>query len=129
MYAFSSNGVLQWQLWLDGMTPVQLDKEATLVEQGLQVYLPKRFHLDAEQVAQLDSLDPALLNVWATQIAFAIRMEIPITLVKPEQRAATALRDGTKFIESESRVASAILAVDEQEAGEEGDYLRFTISY
>ncbi len=127
-YAFSSNGVLQWQLWLEGLTPVQRAQEAASVMQGLRTYLPNRYELSASQVAQLDAMDGALLHLWATQIAYAIQQGIPIALDKPEKRGDAGLRN-TKFIVAASRTASNQLMPDAPAEREDGEYLCFTVVY
>ncbi len=129
-YPFTTAGVAQWQTMLSGLSPVQREEVAIRVEQqGLQAFLPWQFILDAQQVAYLDSLPPALCALWATQIAYAIREEIAITLVKPETQGDAHVR-GVKFIEANSRTGGMpMLAAAAEEAGESGDFLVFTITY
>lgn len=128
-FPFTTAGVAQWQQWLAGLSPMQRDEEAARVEQGLPDFVPYRFRLDAGQVAFLDSLPSALCALWAAQLAYGIREEITITLVKPDQRMASEDEGGVKFIETESSTASGesdpLLAVN---AGN-GDFLRFTVRY
>ncbi len=127
-FAFNSDGVLRWQLWLEGSTPVQREQEAALVLLGLPGFLPARFRMDAQQVAQLDSMDAALLQLWATQIAYAIRLGTPIALDKPERGGGAGLRN-TKFIVAASRAASNQLMPESPAERDGGDYLCFTVVY
>lgn len=127
-FPFTAAGVAQWQQWLDGLTPVRRNEEANCVEQGLYAFVPSRFALDAGQVAFLDNLPPTLCALWTTQVAYAIREQIPITLVKPEGNGNMQPM-GVKFIESENSSGNA---PNQQEAialSESGYFLRFTINY
>ncbi len=127
-FPFTAAGVAQWQQWLAGLSPVQREEEAQRVAQlGLQAFLPYRFMLNASQVAYLDSLPPALCMLWAAQIAYAIREEIAITLVKPETQGHAQVR-GVKFIEANSQTGGMPMLAAATE-GNGGDYLRFTITY
>ncbi|MFB2118837.1 hypothetical protein [Parapedobacter sp. 2B3] len=128
-YPFTSAGVSQWQTDLAAAGASARNTEAALVEQGLYTFVPTRFTLEAAQVAFLDNLPPALCALWATQIAYAIREQIPITLVKPEARAAEDEPEGTKFIESEGSSGSAPAQPQPTWLADPSYYLRFTVGY
>lgn len=125
-YVFSSAGVAQWQQDLSAGSSTERLAEAALAGEGLEVFLPERFTLSSEQVAYLDGLDPALLQLWAAQLVYAITARIPIELEKP-----TGMGDveelNTKFIESEDRTGTGqgtTLSEDEERY-----YLRFIVGY
>ncbi len=126
-YPFTAAGVGQWQAMLSGLSPVQREEVAIRVErQGLQAFLPWQFILDAEQVAYLDGLPAPLCALWATQIAYAIRQEIPITLEKPETGAQVR---GVKFIEATSQTGGMPMLAAAAEGAEGDEFLRFTITH
>lgn len=127
-FPFTAIGVVQWQQWLDGLSPVQRNEEAIRVEQGLYAFVPRRFTLDAEQVAFLDSLPTALCALWATQIAYAIREQIPISLIKPESRSSMQSM-GITFIESGGTSGNAPHQPMREAAAGEGYFLHFTVHY
>lgn len=107
---------------------MQRNEEANCVGQGLYTFVPRRFALDATQVAFLDSLPPALCVLWATQIAYAIREQLPITLIKPESNDSMRLM-GVKFIESEGSSGNDSGQPEALALSEGGYFLRFTIRY
>ncbi len=126
---FSTPGVALWQQWLEGLSPIERNEEANLVERGLYNYVPLRFALMAEQVAFLDSLPEATCALWSAQIAYAIRQEIAITLTKPEQKTAL-IHDGSKFIEANGRTGTGSGDNQDFEDKEETTFfLNFTINY
>ncbi|SEN40222.1 hypothetical protein SAMN05216436_115131 [bacterium A37T11] len=126
---FSTAGVDLWQQWLEGLSPIERNEEANLVERGLYSYVPLRFALTAEQIAFLDSLPEATCALWASQIAYAIRQEIAITLTKPEQKTALT-HEGSKFIEADGRTGAGSGDTQGFEDKEETTFfLNFTISY
>lgn len=127
-FPFTASGVAQWQQWLAGSTPVQRNDEANCVEQGLYTFVPARFALDATQVAFLDSLPPTLCALWAAQIAYAIREQLPITLIKPENNSGMQPM-GVKFIESEGSSGNDPNQQEAMASSGSGYFLRFTISY
>ncbi|WP_257668137.1 hypothetical protein [Parapedobacter tibetensis] len=127
-YPFTTAGVVLWQAWLAGLSPVQHNEEAVCVERGLYAYVPSRFDLAPEQVAFLDSLPPMLCALWATQIAYAIREQIPITLTKPENKGDAQVL-GVKFIESEASSGSNPSQPFAGEEEDDGYFLHFTIGY
>lgn len=128
MYPFTEAGVGQWQTDLAAAGASARNTEAAWVEQGLFTFVPVRFTLQAEQVAFLDNLPPALCALWAAQVAYAIREQIPITLVKPERQADDE-SEGTKFIESEASTGSAPAQPQPTLLADPNYYLRFTIGY
>ena len=127
-YAFTTAGVAQWQAWLAGASQQTRNAEATLVGQGLYSFLPFRFDLDAEQVAYLDNLDAALCQLWATQLAYAIRQSIPIALVKPAEKGGMQVMN-TKFIVSEGNSGNQPDQPTLATTSGSMYFLRFTISY
>jgi len=127
-YPFTSLGVANWQRWLAGLSAAQRNEEAHRVAEGLYTFVPNRFLLDPEQVAFLDSLPPMLCALWATQIAYAIREQIAIELVKPDGEGGKQVL-GVKFIESEGRTGSQPPESFGGERSETGYFLRFTIRY
>lgn len=128
-YPFTEAGVGQWQTDLAAAGASARNTEAACVEQGLYTFVPARFALQAEQVAFLDNLPPALCALWAAQIAYAIREQIPITLVKPAAQRTDGESEGTKFIESESSSGSVPNQPLSAPLVDDGYYLRFTIGY
>ncbi len=120
-FEFTTTGTAFWQAALAAATAVIRQQEAALVRTGLPNFLPTRFLLSAEQLADVETLDPGLSDLWATQIAYAIEHQIPIVLVKPEH---SGLR-GTKYIQADSRTQTGATL----RGGESGPYLRFTIGY
>lgn len=129
-YPFNPAGVLLWQADLLAEGASTRNAEASLVESSLYSFVPLRFTLEPGQVAFLDSLPPALCHLWATQIAYAIREQLPIELVKPAQNPADEDDESAKFIEAESRAGSQAGQYLAAEAECDGSYhLRFTIGY
>lgn len=127
-YAFTTAGVDQWQACLTGTSGQTRNAEAILIEQGLYTYLPHRFEMSGEQAAYLDSLDPGMCHLWATQLAYAVRHGIPVSLEKPAGNGGINAMN-TKFIVAEGSSGNRPGQPGEAAGGESGYFLRFTIRY
>ena len=119
-FDFTPEGVVQYNGWLNGLTPLERQAEATLAADGLAEFLDTRFILTEEQFEYAEELEEETALLWSEQIAYAINHQLPLELVKPEQ----SIRASTKYIRSESSTSAGESA---RNVGS-GDYLRFIIS-
>ncbi|MGK6351579.1 hypothetical protein [Parapedobacter sp. DT-150] len=125
-YLFTNDGVQLWQSALYAQTDAELWKEAALVAAGLADWLPYRFELSTDQVTFLIGIDESLRQVWAVEIAYAIRHRIPIILNKPEQPEGISITN-TKLVLSEGELDSSPGST--ASSGGEGRHLTFIIVY
>lgn len=119
-FDFTPEGVVQYNGWLNGLTPLERQAEATLAADGLAEFLGTRFILTEEQLEYAEEMEEETALLWSQQIAYAINHQLPLELVKPKH----SIRASTKYIKSESRTSAG----DPARVATKGDYLRFIIS-
>jgi|GEM_PF-580819 hypothetical protein len=125
-YAFTGNGVQQWQNELYAQTDTELWKEAALVSTGLLSWLPHRFELSVDQEAFLAGINESLRQVWAVEIAYAIRHRIAIILDKPQPPSGIGVNN-TKLVLSEEELDSR--SGTGTDSGMDNRHLTFRIVY
>ncbi|MDQ8005257.1 MAG: hypothetical protein REI64_10690 [Pedobacter sp.] len=99
---FTTAGAAELMQALYGLDDVALKQEADLVLADFSSWLISKFNFDDSQVNYLNGMSKILLQFTGSQVSFAMRHRLPITLEKPLQRSVSA-RD-TKLIETKTKI-------------------------
>ncbi|RYF19636.1 MAG: hypothetical protein EOO42_14005 [Flavobacteriales bacterium] len=105
-FPFSNAGfqALQQQLYL--LNDADLQATANTVFNHFNNWMFENFELSASQVGFIESLNPKMTTLLASQTAMAMVNRLPINLIKPDSQMNTLLR-GSKLIRPEAKVAAS----------------------
>lgn len=86
-FSFDGPGVRNWQNYLYAQHPIVIEEERIYIETDLLGWLPDRFQLTAAQLQYAADLGSAAQDYFASQVAGAIALRIPIVLEReaPEE--------------------------------------------
>ncbi|WP_286862255.1 MULTISPECIES: hypothetical protein [Sphingobacterium] len=79
-FSFDGPGVKGWQNYLYTQDTIVIEDEKIFIETNLLGWLPERFKLTASQLQYAADLGSAAQDYFASQIAEAVALRIPIVL-------------------------------------------------
>lgn len=111
-FPFSNAGFQALQQELYALNDVDLQVVANTVASQFNNWMSQNFELTSSQVDYIESLNPKMTTLLASQTAMAMVNRLPINLIKPESQINTLMR-GSKFIRPK-------VATDGSSEGEKG---------